>query len=47
MVRNMSCVGYGYISDICKNKFKIRIIKTQMHDYVIMHVSINTTTLAS
>ena len=35
MVRNMSCFGNGYISDICKKEFKIGTIKTQMYDYVI------------
>ena len=35
MVRDMSCVGNGYISDICKKELKIGIIKTQMYDYVM------------
>ena len=35
MVRNMSCAGNGYISDICKKELKIGVIKTQTYDDVI------------
>ena len=35
MVRNMSCTGNGYASDICKKELKTGMIKTQTYDYVI------------